>query len=100
MIIFREINSEDIKFKESFTSFLSKRNLFSDEVSGTVRDIISQIRTNGDEALKFFTKEFDNYDAEEFVVSEKEINQILKSFDANLLQSFEFAFDKIFNYQT
>ena len=100
MINFREINSEDLKFKESFTSFLSKRNLFSDEVSGTVRDIISQIRTNGDEALKFFTKEFDNYDAEEFVVSEKEINQILKSFDANLLQSFEFAFDKIFNYQT
>ena len=74
MINFREINSEDLKFKESFTSFLSKRNLFSDEVSGTVRDIISQIRTNGDEALKFFTKEFDNYDAEEFVVSEKEIN--------------------------
>ena len=52
---------------------MSKRTLVTKEVRNTVGDIISQIRNNGDEALKSLTKEFDNFEAEEFIVSEKEI---------------------------
>ena len=100
MINFRELNSENIEFSESFTSFLSKRTLVTKEVRNTVGDIISQIRNNGDEALKFLTKEFDNFEAEEFIVSEREINEILKNFDQSLIESFEFSFDKLINFQS
>ena len=100
MINFRELNSENTEFSESFTSFLSKRTLVTKEVRNTVGDIISQIRNNGDEALKSLTKEFDNFEAEEFIVSEKEINAILKNFDKSLIKSFEFSFDRLINYQS
>ena len=100
MINFRELNSENTEFSESFTSFLSKRTLVTKEVRNTVGDIISQIRNNGDEALKSLTKEFDNFEAEEFMVSKKEINEILKNFDKSLIKSFEFSFDRLINYQS
>src|SRR6056300_713558 len=100
MINFRELNSENIEFNQIFDSFLSKRNSVSEEVSSKVKDIIFQIRTHGDEALKSFTREFDIFEGEEFLVSQKEINQILKDFDSSLMKSFEFAFDKIINYQS
>ena len=100
MINFRELNSENKEFSQSFTSFLSKRMLVTKEVRNIVGDIISQIRNNGDEALKFLTKEFDNFEAEEFIVSEREINEILKNFDKSLIESFEFSFDKLINFQS
>ena len=100
MINFRELNSENTEFSESFTSFLSKRTLVTKEVRNTVGDIITQIRNNGDEALKSLTKEFDKFEAEEFIVSEKEINAILKNFDKSLIKSFEFSFDRLINYQS
>ena len=56
MINFRELNSENTEFSQSFASFLSKRTLVTEEVRNTVGDIISQVRSNGDEALKSFTK--------------------------------------------
>ena len=88
MINFRELNSDNTEFSESFASFLSKRTLVTKEVRNTVGDIISQIRNNGDEALKSLTKEFDNFEAEEFIVSVKEINEILKNFDKSIIKSF------------
>ena len=100
MINFRELDSENTEFSESFTSFLSKRTLITKEVRNTVGDIISQIRNNGDEALKSLTKEFDNFESEEFFVSEKEINEILKNFDKSLIKSFEFSFDRLISYQS
>ena len=100
MINFRELNSENTEFLENFKSFLSKRTLVTKEVRNAVGDIISQIRNNGDEALKSLTKEFDNFEAEEFIVSEKEINAILKNFDKSLIKSFEFSFDRLINYQS
>ena len=66
MINFRELNSENIEFNKTFDSFLSKRNSVSEEVSSKVKDIIFQIRTHGDEALKSFTREFDDFEGEEF----------------------------------
>ena len=100
MINFRELNSENTDFFRSFTSFLSKRTLVTKEVRNTVGDIISQIRNNGDEALKSLTKEFDNFEVEEFIVSQREINEILKNFDKSLIESFEFSFDRLINYQS
>jgi len=100
MINFRELNSENTEFSESFTAFLTKRTLVTKEVRNTVGDIITQIRNNGDEALKSLTKEFDKFEAEEFIVSEKEINAILKNFDKSLIKSFEFSFDRLINYQS
>ena len=100
MIKFKELNSGNKEFSKGFESFLSKRNLVTAEVSNTVRDIISQIRNKGDRALKSLTKEFDNFVADDFFVSEREINEILKDFDKSLIKSLEFSFDKIINFQS
>ena len=44
--------------------------------------------------------DFLNFEAKKFIVSEREINEILKNFDKSLIKSFEFSFDRLINYQS
>ena len=65
-----------------------------------VSEIIFKIRSNGDDALKDLTKEFDSFDTDIFKISNKEINHALKSCDKDIFKSLEYSFEKILNYQS
>lgn len=52
-------------------------------VEKTVSEIISDVKKNGDSALKFWTKKLDGVDIKDFCVSEKEIKNCLKQITEN-----------------
>ena len=100
MLSFNEINEEENSFSEDLKLFLSKRNSTSSEVASKVSTIISEIRHRGDDALKAYSKEFDNFDKDSFLASKKEIDLSLKHFDPDLMKSLEFSFENILKFQT
>ncbi len=100
MISFNEMNIEENSFDENFKNFLNKRNLSTNNVSSSVSEIIMNVRKRGDDALREYAKKFDGFNAEEFLVSKKEIDEALKGFDKKLMQSLEYAFERTLNYQT
>jgi histidinol dehydrogenase len=100
MPIFNQLDTKKSSFSKSFDAYLLERNKVSAEVSQLVSEIISKIRSKGDNALKELTKEFDGFDSDVFKISSKEINQILKSCDKDIFMSLEYSFEKILNYQS
>ena len=94
------MNIEENSFDKNFKNFLNKRNLSTHDVSSSVSEIIMNVRERGDAALREYAQKFDGFDGEEFLVSKKEIDQALKGFDKELMQSLEYAFDRTLNYQT
>lgn len=56
------------------------------EVDKTVKDIISEVRSKKDDALFTYTKKFDGADLTGLKVSEKEIEDAMKSADAELIE--------------
>ncbi len=100
MLIFNQLDSKESSFSKSFEAYLSQRNKISGEVSQLVSEIIFKIRCKGDNALKELTKEFDGFDTDDFKISSKEINQIVKSCDKDIIKSLEYSFEKILNYQS
>tara|TARA_B100001173_G_scaffold114659_1_gene99360 strand:+ start:85 stop:1386 length:1302 start_codon:yes stop_codon:yes gene_type:complete len=97
---FNEITTDENSFSEDFENFLSNRNLTTNEVSKVVAGIISQVRKHGDKALKAYTKEFDGFETEDFLVTNKEKDFALNHVDSNLVESLEYSFEKILSYQT
>ena len=97
---FNEISTDENSFSEDFENFLSNRNLTTNEVSRVVAGIISQVREHGDKALTAYTKEFDGFETEDFLVTNKEKDFALNHVDSNLIESLEYSFEKILSYQT
>ncbi|MCX6297203.1 MAG: histidinol dehydrogenase, partial [Bacteroidetes bacterium] len=52
---------------------LLKRPVFeSTSLEGIVKDVLTDVKKNGDVALKKYTKQFDSVELEEFLVTDKE----------------------------
>ena len=100
MLEIRELNKNQENFVNKFSSFLTSRNKKSHEISSIVNKIISEVREGGDQALREITKRLDDFDCPTFQVTETEINTALKNFDKELIESLEFAFEQLLDYQT
>ena len=94
MLIFNQLDTKESSFSKSFNAYLAERNKVSGEVSQLVSEIILKIRSKGDNALKDLTKEFDGFDSDVFKISSKEIDQILKSCDKDILKSLSILLKK------
>ena len=99
MLTFSALKYEDDSFHERFNSYLDRKNQSSNEVAATVAKIILEVRTNGDSALRSFTKDFDNFDCDNFLISQQEFDQASDNLDHELIESLEYAFENISNYQ-
>ena len=100
MINFNNIDTDDSSFQKSFESFLSARNIGPNEISSVVSEIIASVRTKGDEAIKTYTRELDKFECEEFLVSEQEFDKALDDIDNELINSLEYAFKGIMDFQS
>ena len=100
MLTFSAIKYEDDSFHERFNSYLDRKNQSSSEIAATVAKIISEVRTNGDSALRSFTKDFDDFDCDNFLISQQEFEQACDKVDHELIESLEYAFENISNYQS
>ena len=100
MLTFSAIKYEDDSFQERFNSYLDRKNQSSSEIAATVAKIILEVRTNGDSALRSFTKDFDDFDCDNFLISQQEFEQASDKVDHELIESLEYAFENISNYQS
>ncbi|UUX91635.1 histidinol dehydrogenase [Methanoplanus endosymbiosus] len=67
-------------------SWVSERRSSFDDVSAPVRDIIENVRNNGDSALYKYAKKFDKIDLEDICVSREEIDSAYDEVDEKLVE--------------
>lgn len=77
-----------------------KRELESgnEEQLKTVRQVLADVRENGDQAVRKYTEMWDGIVLSDFRVTEEEINEALRHFDPQLKQDLEEAANNIRNY--
>jgi len=85
----------DIQDEEIF----SRNNAFLD-VSSIVKDIIDNVKTNGDKALKEYSLKFDKVDIDSFEVSDEEMDSSLESVEDKFLQIIVEAAENITAYHS
>ena len=65
------------------------RGTAATDVSGTVAEIIAQVRQNGDAALRDYSEKFDRAKLQELAVSEAEMQAALSAVDAKFIEILE-----------
>jgi histidinol dehydrogenase len=98
MPVFLDIGAAD--FEARFVALLGQKREVSDEVSATVRSIIADVRTRGDEALRDYTSKFDRLDLTDRSLrfSSAEIAAARKAADPGALAALEVAKERITAY--
>ena len=56
-----------------------------------VKKIIEEVKTNGDKAIRYYTKKFDRIDLDNFIVTKYEIKKAYESVDKDTIKALEFA---------
>lgn len=74
-----------------------KRQLESgnEEQLKTVRQVISDVRTKGDQAIKYYSEKWDGFAPENLKVSVAEMDEAVAGFDAQLYKDLQEAADNI-----
>lgn len=80
-----EVTKEEILSREDFQS----------GVEASVRDIISDVRANGDEAVLRYTKEFDGAELQKLEVSELDVDWGFRQADSQLVEILYMAAERI-----
>lgn len=96
----RRLDARSPEFTEAFDALLMLERGMSDDVSGTVRGIIADVRQRGDEALHDLNVKFDRVDTrgEGLVVSKGEIAEAVAACSARELDAIGFAAERIHAY--
>ncbi|MEJ8856145.1 histidinol dehydrogenase [Variovorax robiniae] len=68
------------------------------KVRGTVENIIRDIETRGDEAVREYSRKFDNWDPADFRLSQAKIEKAIKSLSARELDDIRFAQQQVRNF--
>ncbi len=68
-------------------------------VEKSVRDIISNVIKNGDQAVKDYEKQFDNVDLDDLRVSQEEIDEAYEQTDQKVIDALELAKRNITSFQ-
>ncbi|HHY00498.1 MAG TPA: histidinol dehydrogenase [Methanothermobacter sp.] len=74
---------------------LKRSQINSNSVLETVRDIVSDVEKNQDNALRNYTNKFDGVDLKDFQVSEYDLRESLKKIDSELMSSIKKAAQNI-----
>lgn len=72
-----------------------RKSVYSDEVEKTVKEILSDVRLNGDKAVKFYTQKFDGVTPESFTVSDNEMREAINSVDKSYINVLERSAENI-----
>jgi histidinol dehydrogenase len=91
------LSTSDRTFEEAFAAFLATKREVSEDVDAAVREIIAEVRRNGDAALIALTQKFDRVDlaAAGIRVSEAEIEAALAACSRTTLDALTLARDRI-----
>ena len=82
-------------------SVLEKRNEgISGEILQSVSKIVENVRTQGDAAVRAYTKQFDKLDVDSFLLPEAEFDRLASSVDPELKKTIEKSAENIFAYHS
>tara|TARA_X000000368_G_scaffold142930_1_gene112596 strand:+ start:761 stop:2068 length:1308 start_codon:yes stop_codon:yes gene_type:complete len=103
MLKIKKMSSSDEEFSENLKKSLSQRKLNTSDIKEKVKNIISEVKLNGDQALVKFSSEYDNYKvnkAEELEISKEKISQAIKKITREELEALKFAKKRIEEFAT
>ncbi len=94
------LNIQDIDFETHFSTLIEKRSQQDQSIIQRVKEIIQQVKEQGDEALYALTKQLDGFDmkAETLKISDEEINNAIDKCDKIVLSALEVAHKRIERY--
>ena len=101
MLAIRRFNAQQESFQKDFQTFLEANVEHESDVSQTVQEIISQVRTQGDSALLAYTQEFDRVDVEsaaQLEISQDELQSALTSIEPTQREALQQAQQRIQDY--
>ena len=103
MLKIKKMSSLDEKFSENLKRNLSQRKLNASDIKEKVKNIISDVKLNGDQALIKFSSEFDNFEvnkAEELEISKEKMSQAINNISEDELEALKFAKNRIEEFAT
>lgn len=86
--------------REQWAEILKRPVLDFSSLFGSVEKILSDVRENGDEALRRFSKQFDNVEINAIEVTEEETQEAEKLVSAELKQAMEMARRNIWKFHS
>jgi histidinol dehydrogenase len=92
------LSTKDADFSTAFAALLASKREASADVDAIVRDILEDVRKNGDQALLAYTARFDRLEADSvqaLAVTEAEIDAALAGIDPGTLEALTVARDRI-----
>jgi histidinol dehydrogenase len=95
------INNKDPNFLSDLQFYLESRSQENnEEIDLEVKNIISEVKEKGDEALFYFSKKFDGVDLDEsnLLISKELRSEYRNKIDLTSLKSFETAIDNVMNF--
>lgn len=101
--IINNIDKDDLSDckNEDFIEFINKTNQLNDDISSDVKQIIANVKENGDEALIKYCNQFDQTNfskASDLLVSDQELNQASTNLDPDVKEAIDLAYDRITAY--
>jgi histidinol dehydrogenase len=95
------INTKDANFDREFAKLLERGKMDIDGVTHIVKNILNEIKNDGNEALKGHIAKFDKWspsDSSELEVSVASMEEAYKRIDPTLRDALHLAYDRIENY--
>jgi histidinol dehydrogenase len=91
----------DSTFNEEFKEILNRGKMDIDTVTGTVLNILNDIKNNGDKAVLEHISKFDRWtpkSTEELIIDKKKMEKAYNNLDTKTKQALQTAFDRIKSY--
>ena len=98
MLNIKKISSCSEGYSEKLKKHISQRKVNTSNIKDVVKDIISEVRVNGDQALIKFCSKFDNYtvnNAKELEIPKKQLSEALDKISVEELKALKFAKKRI-----
>jgi histidinol dehydrogenase len=86
--------------REEWATLLERPAQNFEALKEKVQPILDEVKSNGDEALKIFTKKFDSVDIDSFIVSDQEIEQAANQISPQLKDAINLAKKNISGFHT
>lgn len=101
MIEVRQLNSSDADFQQQLETLLAWEAASDTAVTDTVKDILSQVKNKGDEAVLDFSRRFDRIEANSIAdleISMERAQQALQTIPEEQRQALQFAAERVRKY--
>lgn len=85
---------------QSAQELFGKREEITSNVESLVKDIINDVKENGDEALKKYSAKFDGYRGESFSVTQKEFDDAFEELPESYIQTLKNSIENITEFHT